>query len=132
MKIAIVSDDEVNVSQHFGRAPYYIIVTIAEGKIVARETRSKAGHQTFAAHEPPKLAHGERHGYEAGAQARHESQVEDILDCQVLLAGGMGWGAYEAMTGYEIETIITDVRDIDEAVELHLAGKLTNLMDRLH
>jgi len=132
MKIAIISDDKVNIGQHFGRAPYYIVVTIAEGNIVARETRSKAGHQTFAAHEPAKLAPGERHGYEAGSQARHESMAEDILDCQVLLAGGMGWGAHEAMTGYGIETIATDVRDIDEAVELYLAGKLTNLMDRLH
>jgi predicted Fe-Mo cluster-binding NifX family protein len=132
MKIAIISDDKVNISQHFGRAPYYIVVTIAEGKIAARDTRSKAGHQTFAAHEPAKLAPGERHGYEAGSQARHESMAEDILDCQVLLAGGMGWGAYEAMTGYGIETIVTDVKDIDEAVELYLTGKLTNLMDRLH
>ena len=132
MKIAIISDDKVNISQHFGRAPYYIVVTIVEGKIVARETRPKAGHQTFAAHEPAKLAPGERHGYEAGSQARHESMAEDILDCQVLLAGGMGWGAYEAMTGYGIETIVTDVRDIEEAVELYLASRLTNLMDRLH
>ena len=132
MKIAIISDDKANISQHFGRAPYYIVVTIADGKIVARETRSKAGHQTFAAHEPVKLAPGERHGYEAGSRARHESMAEDILDCQALLVGGMGWGAYEAMTGYGIETIVTDVRDIDEAVELYLAGKITTMMDRLH
>lgn len=132
MKIAIISDDKVNVSQHFGRAPYYIVVTIAEGKIVDREIRSKAGHQTFAAHEPAKLAPGERHGYDAGSQARHESMAEEILDCQVLIAGGMGWGAYEALTSYGIETIVTDVKDTDEAVKLYLAGKLDNLMDRLH
>jgi predicted Fe-Mo cluster-binding NifX family protein len=58
--------------------------------------------------------------------------AEAILDCQVLLAGGMGWGAYEAMQGYGIETIATDVENIDEAVELYLAGKLAILMDRLH
>ena len=34
MKIAITSDDKANISQHFGRAPYYIVVTIADGKIV--------------------------------------------------------------------------------------------------
>jgi predicted Fe-Mo cluster-binding NifX family protein len=58
--------------------------------------------------------------------------AEAILDCQVLLAGNMGWGAYEAMQGYGIETIATDVENIDEAVEQYLAGKITNLIDRLH
>lgn len=132
MKIAAVSDDEVNISQHFGRAPYYMVVTIDDGKVTAKETRPKTGHQTFAAHEPPKLGSGERHGYDAGSQVRHESMAEAIADCQALLAGGMGWGAYEAMKSYGIETIVTDVRNIDEAIELYLAGKLTNLMERLH
>ena len=132
MKIAAVSDDEVNISRHFGRAPYYVLVTVEDGKIIAKETRSKAGHQTFAAHEAPKLAPGERHGYDAGSQTRHAAMAEVISDCQVLLAGGMGWGAYEAMQGYGIQPIITDVENIDEAVELHLAGRLPNLMQRLH
>jgi len=132
MKIAAISDDEVNISQHFGRAPYYVVVTVEEGKIMTKETRSKAGHQTFAAHTPPKLAHGERHGYDAGSRSRHESMAETIADCQVVLAGGMGWGAYEAMKGYGIETIVTDVKDIDQAVGLYLAGRLPNLMERLH
>jgi predicted Fe-Mo cluster-binding NifX family protein len=120
MKIATASDDQVNISQHFGRAPYYVVITVDDGKITAEETRHKASHQTFAAHEPEKLAEGERHGYDAGSQSRHESMAEAILDCQVLLAGGMGWGAYEAMQGYGIKTTATDVENIDEAVELHL------------
>ncbi|MGB2799307.1 MAG: NifB/NifX family molybdenum-iron cluster-binding protein, partial [Dehalococcoidia bacterium] len=108
------------------------VVTVEEGRIVAKETRSKAGHQTFAAHEPPKLAPGERHGYDAGSEVRHGSMADTISDCQVLLLGGMGWGAYEAMKSYGIEPIATDVKDIDEAVKLYLAGKLPNLMERLH
>lgn len=58
--------------------------------------------------------------------------AEAISDCQVVLAGGMGWGAYEAIQGYGIKPIVTDVRDIDEAVELYLAGRLPNLMERVH
>ena len=132
MKIAAASDDGANISQHFGRASYYVVVTVEEGRIVAKETRSKPGHQTFAAHEPPKLAPGERHGYDAGSEVRHGSMAETVSDCQVLLLGGMGWGAYEAMKGYGIEPIATDVKDIDKAIKLYLAGKLHNLMDRLH
>lgn len=132
MKIAVASDDEVNISQHFGRAPHYVVFTVEDGKIIERETRAKAGHQTFAAHEPPKLEPGERHGYDPGSDARHESMVEAISDCQVLIAGGMGWGAYESMREHGIETIVTDVKAIDEALELYLVGNLPNLTDRLH
>jgi predicted Fe-Mo cluster-binding NifX family protein len=132
LKIAVASDDEVKISQHFGRAPYYVVYAVEGGKVVGRETRSKAGHQTFAAHESPKLAPGERHGYDAGSQARHESMAEAIGDCQVLIAGGMGWGAYESMRGRGIETVVTDIEDIDEAIKLYLAGNLPNLTERLH
>jgi predicted Fe-Mo cluster-binding NifX family protein len=132
MKIAAVSDDKLNISPHFGRAPYFVVLTVEEGKIVDKETRAKAGHQTFAAHEPPKLAPGERHGYEPGSEVRHAAIAEAISDCQVLLAGGMGWGAYESIKGYGIEPIVTDIENIDEAVTLYLAGKLPNLMERVH
>lgn len=132
MKIAAISDDETTISQHFGRAPFYVVVTVEAGKMVSKETRDKTGHHTFAAHRPPDLAPGERHGYDAGSQVRHESMAETISDCQVLLAGGMGWGAYESMQSYNIKPVVTDVKSIDEAVLLYLDGKLTNLMERLH
>jgi len=130
MKIVAVSDDGDTISQHFGRAPLYVVLTVEEGKIVSRETRQKSGHHTFAAHQPD-TAPGQLHGYDAGSQVRHANMAEAISDCQVLL-GGMGWGAYESLKGYNIEPIATDVRDIDEAVQLYLEGKLENMMERLH
>jgi len=33
---------------------------------------------------------------------------------------------------YNIEPVVTDVEDIDDAIKLHLADKLENLMERLH
>jgi len=132
VKIAVISEDGTNISQHFGRAPYYVIITVEGGKIVTKETRDKTGHHTFAAHQPPDLAPNERHGYNAGAQVRHKSMAETISDCQILLVGGMGWGAYEAMQSYNITPIVTDVSNIDEAVQLYLDGKLSNLTERLH
>ena len=131
MKIAIITEDGTTVSQHFGRAPYYLVLTVEDGKMVSKEKRNKAGHHTFAAHHPESEPE-ERHGYGAGAQTRHASMAEAIGDCQVLLAGGMGWGAYESMKERSIETIVTDVESIDEAVSLYLSGKLPNLMERLH
>jgi len=132
MKIAAITEDGTTISQHFGRAPLYLVVTVEDGKIVNKETRAKTGHHTFAAHQPPDLAPGERHGYDAGSQARHGSMAETISDCQVLLAGGMGWGAYESLKSRNIGPVVTDVENIDEAVNLYLDGKLPNLMERLH
>jgi len=131
MKIAAITEDGTAISQHFGRAPLYVVVTVEDGKIVSKETRAKTGHHTFAA-QHAELAPGERHGYDAGSQVRHASMMENIADCQVLLAGGMGWGAYESLKSCNIQPIVTDIGIIDEAVKLYLEGKLSNLMERLH
>jgi predicted Fe-Mo cluster-binding NifX family protein len=132
MKIAAITDDGVTVSQHFGRAPLYAVVTVEDGKIVGRETRPKAGHHTFSASQHPDTPPGERHGYDAGAQSRHATMMDTISDCQVLLAGGMGWGAQEALRSRGIEVIATDVENIEEAVKLYIQGKLPNQAERLH
>lgn len=131
MKLAAITEDETSISQHFGRAPLYVVITVEDGKIISKETRDKTGHHTFAAHHSD-LAPGERHGYDAGAQTRHTSMVGTIADCQVLIAGGMGWGAYESLKSLNIQPIVTDVVTIDEATKLYLEGKLPNLMERLH
>jgi len=132
MKIAAVSEDGITISQHFGWAPLYVVVTAEDGQVVNKETRPKAGHHTFAGHEHAETAPGERHGYDAGSQSKHASMAEAIADCQVLIAGGMGWGAYESMKSRNIDTLVTDVQNIDVAVKLYLDDKLPNLMDRLH
>ena len=90
------------------------------------------GHQHFAAQEDPHRNPGMPHGYDALSQDRHASMADTIADCQVLVAGGMGMGAYDSMKSYNIEPIITDIKNIDQAVNLYLQGKLPNLMERLH
>jgi predicted Fe-Mo cluster-binding NifX family protein len=132
MKIAVISEDGTTISQHFGRAPLYVVATVENGKIVSKENRDKAGHHTFSGNEHPETAPGEKHGYDAGAQSRHAQMAQSIDDCQVLIAGGMGWGAYDSLKSRGIETVITDVNDIDEAVNTYLQGKLPNLMEKLH
>jgi predicted Fe-Mo cluster-binding NifX family protein len=129
MKIAVVTEDGVNVSQHFGRAPYYLVFNVEDGKITSREQRPKTGHQHFAGHGEPAGAH---HGFDAASQARHASMINTIADCQVVIAGGMGWGAYESLKNRSLEVVVTDVPNIDEAVNLYIKGKLPNLMERLH
>lgn len=55
-----------------------------------------------------------------------------IIDCQVLLCGGMGWGAYESMQAKGITPIVTDIRDIDAAVEVGLDGTIVDQRGLLH
>jgi predicted Fe-Mo cluster-binding NifX family protein len=131
MKIAVVSDDGTTISQHFGRATLYIVFTVENGKVLNKEQREKMGHRHFASSESHETPEG-KHGYGAEAQSKHNMMADAIKDCQVLIAGGMGMGAYEGMKSYNIDPIVTDVNNADEAVRLHMEGKLTNLMERLH
>ena len=132
MKIALISEGDTTISQHFGRAPYYIVVTVEDGKVVKKEKRDKAGHNTFATGQHPGIGQGERHGFGIGAQSRHARMAENIADCQAVIAGGMGWGAQHSLKSRGIEAVLTDVEDIDKAVELYIKGELPNLTERLH
>jgi predicted Fe-Mo cluster-binding NifX family protein len=133
MKIAVISDDGTTISQHFGMAPLYVVATVENGKVTGKETRNKMGHQHFAAGPHHHgTAPGEKHGYDADSQDKHAQMAQNIDDCQVMLAGGMGWGAYDSMKSRGLEVVITDVRSIDEAVNTYLKGELPNLMEKLH
>jgi len=132
MKIAAVSDDGMTISQHFGRAQYYMVLTIQNNQIVAREKREKMGHTHFA-NEPHTEGNDPRgHGYDAASQSRHARMASAIADCQVLLARGMGSGAYDSMRAAGIRPIVTDVANIDDAVNAYLAGTLVDHVERLH
>jgi predicted Fe-Mo cluster-binding NifX family protein len=134
MKIAAVSEDGVTISQHFGRAPFYVVVTVEDGKIISREQRDKLGHAHFAG-EPHEEAHGSDprgHGFDPAAQNRHARMAAAIGDCEALLCGGMGAGAYQSMEQAGIRPIVTDIPTIDDAVQAYLAGSILDHTERLH
>jgi predicted Fe-Mo cluster-binding NifX family protein len=132
VKIAVISDDGVTISQHFGRAEMYVVLTIEDGQIVAEESRPKVGHSAFMTQPHADLDAQGRHGFGAGAQSRHQQMAEAIGDCQALIAGGMGWGAQESLQQLSIEVVITDVEDARDAALRHAGGELPNLVERLH
>ncbi|UCC16726.1 MAG: DUF1847 domain-containing protein [Dehalococcoidales bacterium] len=131
MNIAVITENGKTVSQHFGRAPYYLVYTVEEGKIVGQEKREKAGHHTFSRHHEEQTLNA-GHGFGAMSQSRHAQMASVIRDCRVVIAGGMGKGAFESLKSYNIDPVITDVHEIVEAVERYLNGNLPNLMERLH
>jgi predicted Fe-Mo cluster-binding NifX family protein len=157
LRIAAVTDDGRTISAHFGRARAYLVCAVEDGRVVAQELRDKAGHHTFAAggqgahdhdlahdhdpahghehahdHEPGHGHHDGGHGTGPGAGVRHAAMIEPIRDCAVVLACGMGRGAYAALEGAGVEPFVTTERSIADAVRAYLAGELVNHTERLH
>jgi predicted Fe-Mo cluster-binding NifX family protein len=133
MKIAAITDDGKTISQHFGRAPYYLVLTVENNQIINRELRDKLGHAQFQAegHEHQEDPGG-RHGYGPAAEDRHVRMAGAITDCEALLCRGMGMGAYESMQARGIRPVVTDIASIDEAVMAYLDGRIVDHVDRLH
>jgi predicted Fe-Mo cluster-binding NifX family protein len=132
MKIAAITDDGKTISQHFGRAPYYLVLTIEGGKIVEREMRDKMGHNQFSAQPHAEEPQGAGHGTDSASHDKHVSMAQAIADCKALLCGGMGMGAYESMRRLNIQPVVTELRDIDAAAQAFIDGKLVDHTELLH
>ncbi len=130
MNIAAVTDDGLTISQHFGRAKYYEVIMTENGKIVKRERREKPGHHNFAHEEHHH--HGEHHGTDGHSHQKHLSMAEVISDCSILLSRGMGTGAYQSLQNLNIKPILTNLKNIDEAVEAVLNNTIVSHTERLH
>lgn len=132
MKIAVITEDGKKISQHFGRAPFYLVLTIEDGKVINREMREKLGHAHFASEPHEGEHHGAGHGLDTESHTRHANMADAISDCEVLLCGGMGQGAYESVRRLKIQPYVTDLRDIDTAVQAYIDGSLVDHTELLH
>jgi predicted Fe-Mo cluster-binding NifX family protein len=133
MKIAIVTDNEKTISQHFGRASHYMVITIEDGKIINREMREKMGHAQFQGeHHEDHHEAGEQHGHGAAADYKHGRMAETIADCEAVLCRGMGMGAYENMRARNIRPVVTDIADVDEAAMAYANGQIVDHVEKLH
>jgi predicted Fe-Mo cluster-binding NifX family protein len=131
MKIAVVTEDGQTLSQHFGRAPYYLVFTVENGQVIHKELRDKAGHTQFAnqihLHEP-----GAQHGQGHHSEQRHRQMAETIADCEAVLCQGMGQGAYDSLSALGIRPVVTDLASVDEAAAAYIAGTIRDHPELLH
>lgn len=132
IKVAVITDDGSIISQHFGRAAYYLVATIENGQIVKRELRSKLGHTNFANQPHVDEQPGQPHGMDAASHNKHLQMAEAIADCEALLCRGMGQGAYESMKVRGIRPVVTDIATIDEAIIAYVQGNIVDQIERLH
>lgn len=132
MKIAAITDDGKTISQHFGRAAYYMVVTVENEKITGSELREKMGHVHFVDQHHASESPGQKHGMDPASHNKHIQMSEVIADCEALLCRGMGMGAYESMKSRGIKPIVTDIPNIEDAVMAYVQGTITDRVDRLH
>lgn len=135
-KIALITDDGKHISRHFGRALQYLVITIEDGKVTKRELRAKPGHQHFVGQQGHSEEHqhgaGAQHGFDPESRNRHFQMASVILDCTTVICGGMGMGAYEGMKSARIQPIVTEILDVDQAIQAYLDGTLQDRTDLLH
>jgi predicted Fe-Mo cluster-binding NifX family protein len=131
MKIAAITDDGTTISQHFGWAEHYAVLTVENGQVVGREMRDKFGHQNLSSQDA-EHQHSGPHGFDAASQDKHARMAASIVDCQVLLCRGMGWGAYQSMEQAGIKPILTNIADIETAVKAYLSGTIVDHRELLH
>jgi predicted Fe-Mo cluster-binding NifX family protein len=58
--------------------------------------------------------------------------AEAIAECEALLCGGMGAGAYQSMQARGIKPVVTDIASIDDAVMAYVEGRIVDRTDWLH
>jgi predicted Fe-Mo cluster-binding NifX family protein len=131
-KVAAITDDGATISQHFGRAQYYLVATIENGQIVKRDLRNKLGHAHFVNQPHTEEQPGQPHGMDAASHNKHLQMAEAIADCEALLCRGMGMGAYESMKARGIRPVVTDIAVIDEAVVAYIEDNIIDQVERLH
>ena len=114
MKIAAVTNNGKTISTHFGQASHYVVVTVEDGKVTAREMREKMGHQDFIREGESEgeggHGHGRGHGCGGAGQKRHARMISTIADCDVLVSRGMGRGIYEHLKREGIPPYSDDCR----------------------
>lgn len=102
MKIAVTYDNG-NIFQHFGKTEYFKVYEVEDRKVVSSEVIS---------------SNGSGHGALAGILA---GQSVDVLIC-----GGIGKGAQDALSEAGIELCAGAQGNTDQAVELYLKGELVS------
>jgi predicted Fe-Mo cluster-binding NifX family protein len=119
VKIAVATMDGISLSQHFGQSKGFIVFETEGTEVVHREFRSN--HHTPHAQD---LCNHKGSSHQNHHQS-HANVLELLSDCKVVLCGGMGAGAVQALRANGIEPIlVSGIHSTEEAVSAYLNGKV--------
>ena len=119
MKVAIATDDEINIAEHFGRARGFIIYDVKDAKIRDKQFRVN----NFTGH--AQGLHGSGHSPD-----RHKVILKALSDCNVVISRGMGQRIYNDLRNAGIQAFIVNESNTTEAVQNYLDDKLFNHPDK--
>ncbi len=127
MKIAVVTDDGQTISMHFGRATHYLVCTVEDGKITAKELVESLDAAQEHAHRARRITWSR-----PDADRKHASMIDPVADCEAILVRGMGRGAYLAIEQAQIKPVVTDIADAEAAVQAYIDGTIIDHTEKLH
>jgi predicted Fe-Mo cluster-binding NifX family protein len=128
-KIAVATNDQKRVTGHIGRCRGFMVFEINDQKIINKELRENqfTNHRRGGGHH--HHGEGEEHRGQGHGRHGHERLVEGLKDCKYLISSGGGWRVVEDLKEHNIETLFTDVKSIDDAIEKFIKGELVINMD---
>jgi predicted Fe-Mo cluster-binding NifX family protein len=121
MKIAVASDDGVNLTGHVGRCEMFIVFDITDKDIVNTEKRLNS----FTMHKSGNHQH-EHHNHENPGAGKHGGIIDGLKDCNYLFCCSGGPGLIDDLKISGIQTIFTEEMEAEKAVKLFLDDKLEN------
>ncbi len=115
MKVAVATDDKINISHHFGRTLGFRVFDIDRKKILNEEYRQNIGKSNGQC-----------------GSCDHSSMINNIKDCDLVICYGMGQGIYNDLVRHNIRAVITEELTVDSAIEKLIEADLINRLDKLH
>ena len=104
MKIAVSSEGDGNVAEHFGRCPEFALFEAKDGKIVSQKNVKNPYYENHVPGAVPKFI--------------------ESLGADVLITKGIGPSAIELFGSLGIKVIFGVGGDAKKAAESYLSGKL--------
>lgn len=110
MKIAVTAENNTGldspVAQHFGHAPYFVLVDVENGEITAVQGIANPYADSHAPGQIPQFIHAQK--------------------ADVILSGGMGGRAIEFFEQYGVKAATGASGTVRQALERYLGGQLKN------
>ncbi|MFH1119605.1 MAG: NifB/NifX family molybdenum-iron cluster-binding protein [Bacteroidota bacterium] len=126
MKIAVPSNDGINISAHFGRSKGFIIFDTDGNRISGKQyiDNTITGHAQGHHHESDHP-----HGAQGDHSHSHAGILGALAGCETVIAGGMGQRLYSDLQAANKKVFVTREEDAEKAVMLFLSSELDNNPD---
>ncbi|RMF03556.1 MAG: hypothetical protein D6768_05600 [Chloroflexi bacterium] len=115
MKIAFPTNNGTTINRHFGQATHFLIVELDDNR------------QEISRNLVPKMHHGSHNSHNGnGHHGPHQAMFAPLQGCQIVIAGGMGSPAAQAIEQMGLTLLLTRASNINQALQAWQNNTLTN------